>query len=461
MDPLLRTFLDLAASAPEYPAAVAPGKEWTRSRVAGWVHNWGSYWRDNIKQRRLGTGAIVAMRVDPGPGFLAAFLACRMAGACVLLLEPEMLAEEQQRVAAALGACALWNSSCVEDENASPANSIQWLSGEQTLPEAACLKMTSGSSGSPAGVITSPRSLVVDGEALIRSMGLEGNDRIFAAVSMSHAYGLSVIASPFWLLGCTIVYPGQGEKLHAARELQATVFPSVPSWYEGQLDAIAPGAMPSSLRLMLSAGAPLRPITARAWQKRHSLGIHVLYGSSECGAITFDRLGDAACRGSVGTPVEGVNVDLDQDGHVVVHSNAVALGYFPRGADRDTRITPGCFQTEDIASFDGEELHLQGRRSQWINVKGKKVNPREIEGVLEKHPAILEVAVIGKMLPKGRGEAIRAVIACEQDHLSFRDVVSWCQPRLSRHKYPRSVVFVRNLPRTGRGKLDRQLMHSL
>lgn len=458
MDALLGSFLDLAAQTPGAPIATGWGGEWTRADLARRVLEGQLAWQREWAARGIAPGSVVALMVEPGPGFLAAFLACRAAQACVLLLDPGMAEEEQQRVAEALGACALWNSRAAEGTAVELRDSVRWLPGRQCFPDAACLKLTSGSSGEPAGVVVPTQSLVVDGRALIHSMGLCESDRIFAAVPMSHAYGLSVIASPAWLLGCTVVIPAQGHDLDVAERFGATIFPSVPSWYEAQLAAAGSPPMPSSLRLMMSAGAPLRPATAAAWRERHGLGIHVLYGSSECGAIAYDRQGDAAERGSVGTAVEGVRIELDGDEHVVVHSAAVAHGYWPQDEARAARITSDCFRTEDVASLEGGEVFLTGRRSHWINVKGKKVNPREIESVLGEHPAIRDVAVIGRRLPEGRGEAIRAVIACEEDSLRFRDVVTWCKPRLSRHKYPRSVVFVRELPRTARGKLDRNTL---
>ncbi len=458
MDPLLSRALELAEEAPSALAAVGPDGAWTRAELAERIRYHGDAWRSALEERDLDPGTVIALRVEPGPGFLAAYLACRWAGACVLLLDNSLTEEEELRVASTLGAAACWQSGAAlrDDDGTHP---LAWLPGRTQLPAAACLKLTSGSSGEPASVITPARSLLVDGENLIKAMGLHHSDRLFSAVPMSHSYGLSVLASPAWLLGCTVVFPGRDDSMETASEFGATFYPSVPSWYDAQLATNR--ELPPSLRLWLSAGAPLRSSTASAWFKQHGERIHVLYGSSECGGITYDRKGDAAVRGSVGSPLEGVRIEFDDHGHVIVHSRATALGYWPERTGRKNCLSTGRFKTEDMACMEEGELFLQGRSSQWINVKGKKVNPLEIEGVLCEHPAIRDVAVIGRTLPDGRGEAVRAVIACEEGDVSFREIVRWCQPRLASHKYPRSVVLVRELPRTGRGKLDRKALGAL
>lgn len=461
MDPITSRFLDLARANPDSLAAIGPERAWSRSDLAERALEFGRAWGSELESRDRGRGSIVGLRVSSGAGFLAAFLALRLSGACVLLLDAGLTAGELDRIARALGATCLWDSEAILASPTLRADSITWLPGQARVPEAACLKLTSGSSGDPAGVIIPPESLLHDGLALIDSMGLREEDRLLAAVPMSHSYGLSVIASPAWLLGCPVVFPGDLDTLRAAAAFDASFLPSVPSWFEAQLNAESPRRLPTRLRLLMSAGAPLRPTTARKWSERFGLGIHVLYGSSECGGITYDRVGDAAEHGSVGTAVEGVRIELDESGHVIVHSKATALGYWPKDEARGERLSPGCFRTEDLGHWEGERLYLSGRRSHWINVKGHKVNPLEVESVLCEHPDIIDAAVIGRTLSDGRGEAIHAFVVCGEGSVHFRDILDWCRPRLARHKYPRGLVLLPELPRTERGKLDRRALSRL
>jgi acyl-CoA synthetase (AMP-forming)/AMP-acid ligase II len=197
------------------------------------------------------------------------------------------------------------------------------------------------------------------------------------------------------------------------------------------------------------------------FRERFGQPVHVFYGASECGGICYDRPGGAAERGTVGTPVDGVRVELEavdgDDGgaagsRVVVRSPAVATGYLP-GEGR--RLGGGRYVTDDLACRRDGELALVGRLNDLINVKGKKVNPREVETVLAALPAV-EDAVVSSGAGSGEGGGmVRAVIACRPGSLSAADVLAHCRRHLAEHKVPRSVVLVDALPRNERGKVDR------
>jgi long-chain acyl-CoA synthetase len=139
---------------------------------------------------------------------------------------------------------------------------------------------------------------------------------------------------------------------------------------------------------------------------------------------------------------------------VRVASPAVAAGYLP---DPEPRLRGGRFTTGDLAAWKNGELRLVGRVDDLINIKGKKVNPREVEAVLARLPGVQEVAVLGVPLP-GSAAVLRAVVACRCGRLSYEEVLGWCREHLAPHKVPRSLLLVPELPRTARGKLDRQAL---
>lgn len=147
-----------------------------------------------------------------------------------------------------------------------------------------------------------------------------------------------------------------------------------------------------------------------------------------------------------------------QGGRVVVGSPAVTEGYWPEG---DRRLGDGRFVTDDLATWDRGELRLVGRLSDTINVKGRKVNPREVEDVLAGLDGVLEVHVMGVPTPGGTDHIVRAVVACRSGDLTAEPVLAWCRARLTDYKVPRSVVFVDEIPRTDRGKLDRAALAAL
>ena len=401
----------------------------------------------------LPPGALVGLSAPNGPGMLASLLALRRADLAALLLDAQMPETEALRTATALGASALLR--CRAGWPRGPGDWSLTPTGIEGchLNGIAVVKLTSGSTGAPRGIATPAEALVADDAALTASMGIREEDRLLATIPMSHSYGLSSLTMPALMRGALLILPDEGrvfDPLAAAAQTGATVFPTVPAVLDALLRLSDPPTWPESLRLVLTAGAVLSPVTASRFRETFGLPVHVFYGASECGGICYDREGGAAERGTVGTPVEGVSVDLEE-GVVTVRSPAVADGYIPEG---DGRLAHGRFVGGDMAEWRDGELALRGRVDDLVNIKGKKVNPREVEAVLSQLPGVREVAVLGVSLPDRSGEVLRAVVASDGS-LTAEEVVAWCRPRLSPHKVPRSVVLVPELPRTSRGKLDR------
>ncbi|HVS18537.1 MAG TPA: class I adenylate-forming enzyme family protein [Planctomycetota bacterium] len=464
MDPFLSAFRAHAAADPACAACVSPARVRTRGDLAAQVESAAT----ELAGRGVGPGAVVALSAPPGPAFVAAWLALRAREACALLIDSDAAPRERQRVVQHLGAGQLWVIEEAFDDAPLPGELTNaGTPSRACLPEISTLKLTSGSTGLPSGVAVRASELLADSHNLIATMGLSGADRFLCTIPFSHSYGFSLLPASHCLLGARLLLPEGRDPLEVARLLGATVLPSVPAWFQARLGHSGESTLPEHLRLCISAGAQLSPRTARAWREQFGRPIHVFYGSSECGGITFDRVGDAAERGSVGTPVDNVRVELgpmragEPLGIVRVSSEAVASGYHPADPERDARLGLGWFETEDLGRFEGGELLLRGRHSRWINVKGLKVDPREVEQALEDLPGLRDVVIVAQVLPTGHGEALRAIVACDEGALRYQDVVAWCRSRLAAHKVPRSVVLVHDLPRNERGKLDRQALDAL
>ncbi|HVG08965.1 MAG TPA: fatty acid--CoA ligase family protein [Thermoanaerobaculia bacterium] len=446
-DPILSSFESLVRRDPLAPLVVSPERRARAGDVDALARAAGSV-LDGLRP-----DAIVGLAAPNGPGMLASLLALRRAGLAALLLDAQTPEAEALRTVKALGASALLRCRAgwprgPEDWSLIPTG----IEGCQ-LPGIAVVKLTSGSTGAPRGIATPAEALVADDAALTASMGIREDDRLLATIPMSHSYGLSSLAMPALMRGTLLILPDEGrvfDPLVAAEQTGATVFPTVPAVLDALLRLSDPPSWPAALRLVLTAGAPLSPVTASRFRETFGLPVHVFYGASECGGICYDREGTAGERGTVGTPVEGVRVILEEGGVITVQSPAVAAGYIP---EEDARLGNGRFVGGDFAEWRDGELVLRGRVDDLVNIKGKKVNPREVEAVLAQIPGVREVAVLGVSLPDRSGEVLRAVVAA--DNLTAAEVVAWCRPRLSPHKVPRSVVLVPELPRTARGKLDR------
>lgn len=406
--------------------------------------------------------SLLALTVGNGPMFLAAFLATRRCGMVPLLIDSTTPPDERARIAGALGAAAVLSSPGWGD----PAEALEvaTLAGQPRLlpADTAAVKLTSGSTGQPRGIVAPCAALAADEAQLSSTMGLVESDRLLAMVPMSHSYGLSSLAMPALLRGCALVVPEEREPfapLRAAAACNATFIPAVPAWLGALVRVSEPPPWPASVRLVISAGAPLAADTAARFRVLFGQPVHVFYGASECGGICYDREGGAAERGTVGTPVDGVRLRLGaEDGRVSVISAAVATGMIP---EPSPFLAGGVFTTSDLGECHDGELRLRGRADDLVIVKGKNVNPREVESVLRQLAGVEDVAVLGVPRP-GTGElTLRAVVVCRPGAVAYESVVSWCRSRLALHKVPRNVVFVEALPRTERGKVDRAALLAL
>ena len=383
-----------------------------------------------------------------------------------MLLDSAPPDAELRRVARHLGARALLRSQSgwpegVHDWRLEPLDAEEVVRPPQPPASAPVVKVTSGSTGTPRGVSASAENVCADEAALYTTMGLRHDDVILASIPMAHSYGFSSVALPALLRGLPIAVPDGSSPLAplaAARQAGATFVPTVPAYLQGLVALRRPELWPPSVRLVVSAGALLPPATADAFREIYGLPVHAFYGASECGGICYDREGGAAERGSVGTPVDGVSVGVEpepgspgDEGAVVVASAAVAGTYLP---EPDARLEGGYFRTSDRGAWDGRELRLRGRLDRLINVKGRKVDPGEVERVLVELDGVLDVIVVGVPSRPEGNETVRAVVACEPGTLTAVEIVTFCRSRLAEHKVPRSVRLVTSIPRTARGKVD-------
>ena len=226
---------------------------------------------------------------------------------------------------------------------------------------------------------------------LTATMGIRPDDRLLTTIPLSHSYGLSSLADarPAARHACWCSpRPGRSTiPFVAVERTGATVFPTVPAYLDALLRLSEPPRRPPTLRLVLTAGAPLAAGHRRAASaRRFGLPVHVFYGASECGGICYDREGDAGERGTVGAPVEGVRV--------VLEPSTTSRGRRRRHRRNPRRSPPATSRTPTRASPTAASWPAtwrSGRTASWrsprrvddlVNIKGKKVNPREVEEVL-------------------------------------------------------------------------------
>lgn len=346
------------------------------------------------------------------------------------------------------------------------------LAGQRTRPtlppEARLIKLTSGSTGLPKGIVTSEANLIADCTSICASMDIRADDVNFGAIPMSHSYGFSNLVMPLLVQGTPVVISNQylpQSVIDLCNQYECTVVPLIPMVFEhlSNLPRERQVALPgddgtfTTARTFLSAGAPLPAATSRRFRERFGAPVHSFYGCSECGGITYDRRGAAVERGSVGTAMEQVELSIDT-ARLIVRSDSVALGYL-HDVSTFHPFEPRTFVTDDLAEIVDGEVVLTGRASDLINTAGKKVNPREVEQVILQLDGVREVKVYGA--PAGaRGDVVAAAVVGDPG-ITREQVRVHCAARLSAHKVPRIVKLIEQLPVDERGKVKRAALAAL
>jgi long-chain acyl-CoA synthetase len=225
----------------------------------------------------------------------------------------------------------------------------------------------------------------------------------------------------------------------------------------------------SSLRLCFSAGTALPRSTFEAFGERFGVLVRQLYGSTETTVIAANLSADpVATFESVGRPVAGVDVAIVDDegaplpvgetGEITVASPAATQGYAEMPELNEVAFRDGHFFTGDLGRLDEDGLlYVVGRKKLLIETGGFKVDPIEVEAVIDDHPAVAESVVVGVETEIPGEQRVKAVVVrageCEE-----RELVAFCRERLANFKLPQSVEFRDEIPKSPLGKVLRKYL---
>jgi long-chain acyl-CoA synthetase len=252
---------------------------------------------------------------------------------------------------------------------------------------------------------------------------------------------------------------------------RVTVMTGVPTIYIALLNAgIRPSAL-ASVRFYKSAAATMPIEIARRWRDTYGQTILEGYGLTETSpAATFNHEQEYRL-GSVGTPVEMVEMRVvdEEDrevppgawGEVVFRGPNVMLGYWNRSEETRLAMRGGWFHSGDIGYVDGDGyLYLVDRVKDVINTAGFKIWSREIEEVLYRHPAVGECAVVG-VPDELRGEVARAFIVLRGGAgPTAAELDAHCRAHLATYKVPRAYEVVADLPKSPSGKILKRALRA-
>ncbi|MBF6621843.1 MAG: AMP-binding protein [Patulibacter sp.] len=265
-----------------------------------------------------------------------------------------------------------------------------------------------------------------------------------------------------WIRGATaILHDGRFdpvERLEILARERVNVLCMAPTEYRVIAKRATITRLPE-LRRLVAAGEALNPEVLAVWRDATGLEIADGFGQTETGQLTGVPPGEPARPGSMGKPLPGVGLRID-DGELVLDPASVPTffrGYL--GQDPVSRDQP--WRTGDRVYEDDGWLYFEGRADDVISSSGYRIGPFEVESALVSHPAVAEAAVVGAP-DEERGEIVRAVVVLRDgrvgDEAIARELQEHVKATTAPYKYPRLVEFADELPRTTSGKVQRALL---
>ena len=425
---------------------------------------------------RVAGAAVVAVHADACLDTVVAIVGCLVAGVPVVPVPPDSGPKERTHVLHDSGAQLLLGTWPAGIDAGLPVVPVDLTArSEHTWPvpepnSTAMIMYTSGTTGSPKGVMISHEALVSGLDGLATAWAWTSDDVLVHGLPLFHVHGLSLgILGPLRIGNPVIhtVRPRPDSYARAATEHGGSMFFGVPTVWTRIAAEPEHAAALRSARLLVSGSAALPPSVFRDVARLAGQPPVERYGMTET-MITLAVRADGERRpGWVGVPIAGVHtrvvddaglpVDFDGEtiGDLQVRGPVLFNGYLGRPeATQACWTEDGWFRTGDAACIDQIGYHrIVGRRSSdLIKTGGYRVGAGEVEAALLDHPGVAEAAVVG--LPDDDlGQRIVAFVVA--DGADTGELIEHVAGQLSVHKRPREVRFVDALPRNAMGKVQK------
>lgn len=341
--------------------------------------------------------------------------------------------------------------------------------------QVAVLIYTSGTTGTPKGVMLTHRNLLFSARGTAAFRKMTADDVQYCVLPISHIVGISLLTMTL-MVGATVRLVAKYDPaalVKAMAQEGVTILNGVPATYQRLLEYRRNAGLPKldrgRLRVISVAGAPLdSELKSRVEQE---LGLPLLngYGITECSpGISGVRPDNPRADHAVGTVMPGLEAKLvgrdgapvadGQVGELHVRGPNVMRGYY-RAPDLTAKaIDPdGWFNTGDLARFENDVLYIVGRTKEMIIRSGFNVYPAEIEAVLSTHDAVVQCAVVGRLV-EGNEEVVAFVQLIKGSTVTAQDLMAYVAPQLTSYKRPSEIILMDALPATSTGKL---LKHKL
>jgi long-chain acyl-CoA synthetase len=449
-----------------------------------------------LERAGVGPGDRVGIMLPNSPAFAVVFYGIMRRGAIAVPMNPLLKAREIEFYLSNTSAKTLFATPAFGDAavaGAEAAGAGVWLVDDAGLAEliadqpaqqdpvcredtdTAVVLHTSGTTGQPKGAELTHGGLRRNAEISVRTLLEVGSDDVvMGALPLFHVFGLTCGLNAAVSVGATLALIPRFDPRTAIEIIEregVTVFEGVPTMYSALLSVAEDfsTSTTSTLRVCVSGGAALPVQVLTDFEATYGCVILEGYGLSETSPVAcFNHPGQLRKPGSIGTPIEGVEMRVVDDGgnelregepgEIQIRGHNVMKGYWNLPDETAAAISAdGWFGTGDIGRIDDDgHYYIVDRKKQMIIRGGLNVYPREIEEVLYEHPAVAEAAVVG--IPHDTlGEEIGAAVALKDgSDVTVEDLKDFVEQRVAAYKYPRRVWIVDALPKGPTGKILRR-----
>ena len=442
----------------------------------------------------IAPGDRVAVMLPNVPAFPIAFYGALGAGAVVVPMNPLLKSREVAHYLSDSGARVLfaWHAVAGEAEKGAAETGTRVVevadpdlcsllagfapasaAAERAGDDDAVILYTSGTTGRPKGAQLTHAGLTRNARLTAVTLLYAGpGDVVMGCLPLFHVFGLTCALNATIISGATLTLLPRFDPATALEIIgrdKVTIFEGVPTMYAAMLHHPASAlADASSLRLCISGGSALPVEIMREFEQTFGCVILEGYGLSETSPVaSFNHPDKVRKPGSIGTPVEGVEMRIVNDdgtelpggeiGEIVISGHNVMKGYWDNPRATAGAIMDGWFRTGDLARVDDDGyFYIVDRKKDLIIRAGYNVYPREIEEVLYEHPAVAEAAVIA--IPDHElGEEVCAAVKLKPGATATpAELRSFVRDRVAPHKYPRHLWLAPDLPKGPTGKILRR-----
>jgi malonyl-CoA/methylmalonyl-CoA synthetase len=415
----------------------------------------------------------VAVYAPTSLDWVISFLGVQRVGGCVVLMNPEYRSAEAEHIVTdsepAFVIADASRASIVEPLGQRVIRIEDLPRGEtpampDLTPESpAAILYTSGTTGRPKGAVIDHGAFLAQARGAIEMWRWTPGDILVHALPLFHLHGLGMG------LNGTLLSGGSATLVHFSPEavvaeltrpdaLRGTMLFGVPAMYQRLCDWLEQHLTDlSHVRLFVSGSAPLPPALFERCSRLLGQPPVERYGITEGGIVVTNPYDGPRQAGRVGLPFPGVEVKLGDQHEVLIKGGQLFQGYWRNPAATAESMTPdGFLRTGDVGEI-GEDgtLAIRGRLKELIISGGFNVYPREVELVLEAHPAVEEVAVAGVPSEKWGEEVTAFVVPSKLASLDEAELIAYARERLAHYKCPHRVVVLDRLPRNAMGKVLR------